>query len=298
MSHPFRFGVIAAPRGTGEDWLAPTRRIADRGYSTLLSPDGTALHAPFVALAAAATAAPDLRVGTFVLAAPLRAPRAAAWEAHSLSVLSGGRFDFGIGTGRPDARAEAESFGRPWSTGDERLAAVRESIAALRRLDGDRHTPVMVAAGGPRALELAAADADIVALAAAPTTPRDGVVAMAAGLRELAGDRTEEIELAMNLFVVGDDVPPWARQFIGADPAELYRQNSLGVLRGTAQEMADELCRRRDQIGVTYYAVDQSFVDALAPVVELLARRARRLSSSSSPHARRLMVDTQPRPRN
>jgi hypothetical protein len=41
VSHPFRFGVIAVPRGTDEDWLATTHRVADRGYSTLLSPDGT-----------------------------------------------------------------------------------------------------------------------------------------------------------------------------------------------------------------------------------------------------------------
>ena len=52
------FGIIAAPRGTGEDWLANAHRIADRGYSTLLSPDGTGLHAPFVALTAAAAAVP------------------------------------------------------------------------------------------------------------------------------------------------------------------------------------------------------------------------------------------------
>jgi alkanesulfonate monooxygenase SsuD/methylene tetrahydromethanopterin reductase-like flavin-dependent oxidoreductase (luciferase family) len=272
MSHPFRFGVIAAPRGSAEEWTGTARRIADLGYSTLLCPDGVGLHAPFVALAVAAATAPELRVATFVLAAPLRAPRAAAWEGHSLAVLTGERFDFGIGTGRPDAKAEAESFGRPWGTGADRLAVVRDSIAALRELDGlDRRTPVMMAAAGPKALELAAAEADVVALAALPTTPREQVAVMAAGLRERAGDRAAGMELAMNLMVVGDDVPPWTRQFLGADPAELYRQRSLAVLRGTPQEMADELQRRRDEIGVSYFAVDQSFVDSLAPVVELLA---------------------------
>ena len=43
-------------------------------------------------------------MGTFVLAAPLRPPRAAAWEGHSMTVLTDGRFDFGIGTGLPRAR--------------------------------------------------------------------------------------------------------------------------------------------------------------------------------------------------
>jgi alkanesulfonate monooxygenase SsuD/methylene tetrahydromethanopterin reductase-like flavin-dependent oxidoreductase (luciferase family) len=272
MSHPFRFGVVAAPRGPEQDWFATVRRIADRGYSTVLSPDGTALHSPFVSLSAAVTAVPGLRVGTFVLAAPLRAARLAAWEGHSLSVLSGGRFDFGIGTGRPDARPEAESFGRPWGTGADRLAAVRDSIAALRELDGEQwHTPVMIAAGGPNALGLAAAEADIVALAAAPSTPRATVVALAADLRSRAGDRAEAIELALNLFLVGDEVQPWMRRFMDVDPGELHRQDSPGAVRGTPREMADQLLRRRDELGVTYYAVGENFVDALAPVVDLLA---------------------------
>lgn len=273
MPHPFRFGVIAAPRGSTDEWLGSARRVADLGYSTLLSPDGTALHAPFVALTAAATAVPELRVGTFVLAAPLRAPRAAAWEGHSLSVLSGGRFDFGIGTGRPDARAEAESFGRAWGTGANRLAAVRDSIAALRGFDGEHRTPVMIAAGGPKALELAAEVADIVAIAATPASPPAAVAALAADLRAMAGDRADALELALNLFLVGDEVQPWMRQFLRVDPEELHRVDSPGALRGTPREMADQLLRRRDELGVTYYAVGENFVDALAPVVGLLAGR-------------------------
>ncbi|HZG90394.1 MAG TPA: LLM class flavin-dependent oxidoreductase [Pseudonocardia sp.] len=273
MPHPFRFGVIAAPRGPGQQWLAAARRVADLGYTTLLSPDGVGLHAPFPALGAVAGAVPGLRVGTFVLAAPMRAPRQAAWEGHSLAVLSDDRFEFGIGTGRPDARAAAESFGRAWGTGADRLAAVRDSIAALRELDGpDRRTPVMVAAGGPRALQLAAAQADVVALAARPLAPRSEVVEMAADLRRRAGDR--DVELLMNLFVVGDEAPPWTRQVLGVDPADLHRGDALGALRGTPRQMADELRRRRDEVGATYYAVDQSFVDTLAPVVALLAGRA------------------------
>jgi alkanesulfonate monooxygenase SsuD/methylene tetrahydromethanopterin reductase-like flavin-dependent oxidoreductase (luciferase family) len=273
MPHPFRFGVIAAPRGSADDWLGTARRVADLGYSTLLSPDGTGLHAPFVALAAAATAVPGLRVGTFVLAAPLRPPREAAWQGHSLSVLSGGRFDFGIGTGRPQARAEAESFGRSWGTGAERLAAVRDSVAALRELDGDGpRTPVMIAAGDPRGLELAATEADIVALAAGPADSLADVTALARGVRERAGDRADDLELAMNLFLVGDEVQPWMRQVMGVDPEEMHRRDSPGAVRGTPREMADQLLTRREATGVSYYAVDRTFIDTLAPVVELLTR--------------------------
>lgn len=271
MPHPFRFGVIAAPRGPVDDWLHTARRVTDLGYSVLLSPDGTGLHAPFVALGAAATAVPGLRVGTFVLAAPLRPPQEAAWQGHSLSVLSGGRFEFGIGTGRPQARAEAESFGRTWGTGADRLAAVRDSVTALRERDGDGpRPPVLIAAGGPKGLELAATVADIVALAAGPAASLADVTAMARTVRQHAGDRADDLELAMNLFLIGDDVQPWMRRVLGVDPEELHRRGSPGALRGTPREMADQLLARREATGVSYYPVDRTFVDTLAPVVELL----------------------------
>lgn len=270
-TRPFRFGVVAAPRGSGEQWLGTARRVADLGYGTLLVPDGLGLHAPFPALATAA-AVPGLRLGTFVLAAPLRPPRSAAWEGHSMTALTGGRFDFGIGTGRPDARAEAELLGRDWGSGAQRLELVRETIAHLRVLDDGRtRTPVLIAAAGPQALALAAAEADIVTLAARPLTDRAQVQWMADELWELAGDRASQIELAMNVFIVGDEIPPWVAQFIDGDPALLHTTNTLAVLRGSATEMADELRRRRDALGVSYLAVSEAFIDDFGPVVELLA---------------------------
>jgi alkanesulfonate monooxygenase SsuD/methylene tetrahydromethanopterin reductase-like flavin-dependent oxidoreductase (luciferase family) len=204
-----------------------------------------------------------------VLASPLRAPRAAAWEGHSLSTLTDGRFDFGIGTGRPEARRFAEALGRPWGSAGERLREVAESIEHLRELDGDRHTPVLVAAGGPKALALAARTADIVTLAAPPLSGRDHHAGMVAQLRAAAGER--DIEIAMNLFVVGDEIPPWTQHFIGADHATLVAHDSQTLLRGTPVEMADELQRRRDAYGVSYVSVNGAFLEQLAPVVERLA---------------------------
>ena len=52
----------------------------------------------------------DLRVGTWVYASPLRTPWSMAWEAHSLSVLTEGRFEMGIGTGRPGIEDELASW--------------------------------------------------------------------------------------------------------------------------------------------------------------------------------------------
>ncbi|MCE3552593.1 LLM class flavin-dependent oxidoreductase [Pseudonocardia sp. RS11V-5] len=276
MSRPFRFGIVAAPQGPGEAWAARARRVAELGYSTLLTPDNLHLHAPLPALATAAAAAPDLRVCPFVLAGPLRTPRTTAWEAHTMTALTGGRFDLGIGTGRPDARAEAEALGMPWGTAAERLEQVRAAITALRELDGRAetpvHTPVLMAASGPKALGLAAEVADVVTLAARPTTPRPEVRRMAADLRSRAGDR--DLEIAMNVFVVGDEIPEWAVRWAGPGAVEALRApDTLAVLRGTSDEMVAELERRRAELGVSYLAVSEAFAEALAPVVERLTGR-------------------------
>lgn len=97
-------------------------------------------------------------------------------------MLTEGRFEFGIGTGLPQATIQAaQELGLPLRSGAERLDAVRETIDHLHTLDGDTHTPVLIAAGGPRARALAAEKADIVTLAAAPLTLLRGNTQQMAG---------------------------------------------------------------------------------------------------------------------
>jgi hypothetical protein len=45
------------------------------------------------------------------------------------------------------------------------------------------------------------------------------------------------------------------------------------MLRGSTQEMADELQRGRDTFGVSYISVNAAFFEQLASVVELLSGR-------------------------
>ena len=272
-SKPFRFAVQAVPQNS-EQWLGVATRAESLGYSSLLTADGLHLMSPLPALALAAGATKTLRVGTFVLASPLRLPRLTAWDAHSLSVLSGGRFEFGIGTGRPEVVEQAaELTGQPPASAGQRLAMVERAIDELRGYDGDHHTPVLVAAAGPKAMALAAAKADIVTIAAGPLAERDEVARLIAQTRQAAGDRSDAIEFANPIFVVGDEAPPWVAQFLRADLATLIARNSLQVLRGTTQQMADELQRRRDALGLSYVTVNAAFTDQLAPVVELLSGR-------------------------
>ena len=58
---------------------------------------------------------------------------------------------------------------------------------------------------------------------------------------------------------------------MGLDPRELVRDGATSILTGTVPQMADTLRRRRDELGISYIAVNGQFVEQLAPVVELLA---------------------------
>jgi alkanesulfonate monooxygenase SsuD/methylene tetrahydromethanopterin reductase-like flavin-dependent oxidoreductase (luciferase family) len=146
----FRFGVVAPLRTELPAWRDQVRRIADSGFSTLLMPDVQQWQpAPGPTLAVAATLA-DIRVGTWMYASPLRTSWSVAWEAHSLSVLTEGRFELGIGTGRPGIEDQLRELGLPVVPPSQRLTQVRETVTALRNLDGaDLHTPVVMAVRGP-----------------------------------------------------------------------------------------------------------------------------------------------------
>src|ERR1700753_3200630 len=171
-TRPFRFGVVAPLRTDLPAWRDQVRRIADSGFSTRLMPAAQQWQpAPGPTLAVAATLT-SLRVGTWVYAAPLRMPWSMAWEAHSLSVLTEGRFEMGIGTGRPGIEDELRQLGLPVLSPGQRVAQVRAAVTALRDLDGPGlHTPVAMAVRGPKAQALAADVADTVTFALSPEEP-------------------------------------------------------------------------------------------------------------------------------
>jgi probable F420-dependent oxidoreductase len=273
---PFRFALIAS-RLDQKQWRDTARQAEDLGYSVLVLPDGLRAPSPIPALALAAGATTTLHVGTWVLASPLRPPRLAAWDAHTLSDLSGGRFEFGIGTGRPDVADDAVNIlGQPPLSPAQRLTQVGQAIDELRALDEERlsdgraRTPVLVAAGGPKSRALAAAKADIIAVAGADAS-REETAALVAEVRAGAGDRADGIEFAAPIFVVGDEAPPWVQQFLRTDMETMIARDSLRILRGSPREMADELLRRREEIGYSYFAINGAFTEQFAPVIELLA---------------------------
>ena len=281
----FRFGAVAGFGRSGQEWAANARRIEQLGFSTLLCPDGTGTFAPFQALSAAAAATSTLRLGTYVLASPLRTPGEVAWESASLDVLSGGRFELGLGAGRPDAERDAARLGVPFAAPGERIRRIEQTLQAVRtrfarsdeasRYDAVRgvqpQPAVLVAGNGPRMLRLAAREADTLALGLPPRSTEDDLQAKANEVRAIAGDRFDRLELNLNIALVGDDYPPQAAAWLGADPRDLIRDGSITVLVGSARQMADTLLRRRDRAAVSYVSVNAMFADQFAPVIELLA---------------------------
>lgn len=305
---PFRFGVTARWAGSGDEWAAIARRAEALGYDTLLMPDHLGAQlSPFGALTAAALATTRLRVGPFVLANDYRHPLLVAREAATLDVLSGGRLELGLGAGwnRRDYRNLGMSYDRPGLRVDRlveavdlidrlfageavdhdgphyRLAAARLSPVPVQR----PRPPLLIGGGGPRMLRLAARRADIVALQP-QMDPRgrpiirqatEGATAAKVALvRDAAGARFDRLELNVivaDAGLVGSGRPPLESLSVAARRALVGMIGTPYVMYGTVGSLRDLLLRRRDALGITYYAIPARSMEAMAPLVDALAGR-------------------------
>ncbi|WP_216892900.1 TIGR03621 family F420-dependent LLM class oxidoreductase [Nocardia alni] len=297
-NHAFRFGVVANQVSSGEEWLALARRAESLGFSTFLMPDTMesgprATMAALPALAMAAAVTDTLRLGTYVLNNNFRNPVLLARESATVDLLSGGRFELGLGAGHsnPD---EYGRLGIPSYSASARVTRLADSVALIKALfdaqrvdapDGSypvsgadvfpqtvQRPPLLIAGAGNRLLELAGRTADIVAFGGNVTDP-DTVAGFVERVRRAAESRFEELELSMNLIVAGERPDPAVAAFLGPHLDTLMRSGSLRVLSGTPQQMCDELLARREKLGITYWTVPAPLMDAIAPVIEHLSNR-------------------------
>jgi len=183
---------LAAAVFPTDETLAPqevARLVEERGLESLWFPEHTHIPAsratpypaggdlpsmywrsldPFVALTAAAMATTTLRLGTGICLVVERDPIVTAKEAASLDLLSGGRFEFGVGAGWN--REEMRNHG---TDPRKRMAVMAERVEAIKAIwtsseasfDGehvsfdriwswpkpvqDPHPPVWVGGNGP-----------------------------------------------------------------------------------------------------------------------------------------------------
>ncbi|HET8537416.1 MAG TPA: LLM class F420-dependent oxidoreductase [Solirubrobacteraceae bacterium] len=144
---------LAAAVFPTDETLAPqevAQLVEERGFESLWFPEHTHIPAsratpypaggdlpsmywrsldPFVALTAAATATTKLRLGTGICLVIERDPIITAKEAASLDLLSGGRFEFGVGAGWN--REEMRNHG---TDPRKRMAVLAERVEAIKEI--------------------------------------------------------------------------------------------------------------------------------------------------------------------
>jgi hypothetical protein len=123
-----------------------------------------------------------------------------------------------------------------------------------------------MAVRGPKARALAADVADTVTFVS-HDEPRVEVARLARDFRAV-----RDLELALHVPVVGDTVAPFMAH-PDTDPAALRAADSLATLPDDPAAAADEIQRRREEIGFSYFVFGADVAEAFAPVVAELAGR-------------------------
>jgi probable F420-dependent oxidoreductase len=304
----FRFGAQISFAGSGHEWAAKARRVEDMGYATLCVPDHFDDQlAPFPALVAAAAATSALRVGTLVLGNDYRHPLLVAKEAATVDLLTGGRLELGMGAGW--LRRDYDQAGLACDPAGVRIDRLEEGLAVVKGLlaggafsfrgkhyEINHHPgtplpaqrprpPILVGGGGRRILSLAAREADIVSvnfdLRSGSLGPHLGATATAEAtakrvkwVREAAGDRFDDLELSHTAYLTmvtsdRDAVAAGLGSGFGLDADQVLAMPNFAI--GTVGQIADELERRRDELGFSYVVVGGECYEAMAPVVARLA---------------------------
>lgn len=133
MSRPFRFGVSFHAAPSANDWRNTARKAEDLGFSTFLVSDHLRQgFQPMVALAVASEATTSIRLGTFVLNNDFRHPVMTARESATLDLLSGGRFELGIGAGH--SGDEYREAGLTFDPAERRVERLGEAVRLIRKL--------------------------------------------------------------------------------------------------------------------------------------------------------------------
>jgi F420-dependent oxidoreductase-like protein len=100
-------------------------------------PEDAPIFEPFVELTAIATATQRIRLGHLVLAAAYRPAGLTAKMVSTLDVISGGRFELGIGAGWKEDEWRAYGYGFP--DAPERLAILADHLEVISRMLGPGH---------------------------------------------------------------------------------------------------------------------------------------------------------------
>jgi alkanesulfonate monooxygenase SsuD/methylene tetrahydromethanopterin reductase-like flavin-dependent oxidoreductase (luciferase family) len=163
LPQPIRFSVALSNQNIAwPDYIAALQAADELAFETFwsfdhLMPIGGDLEGPchecYTTLAAHAQATKRIRVGALVSGAAYRNPALQIKLATQVDVISGGRFDFGIGAGW--AEREFRAYDIPFASPRERVGRLRETLVLAKRLwSGDPHKKVTYEGKYVRAYDL------------------------------------------------------------------------------------------------------------------------------------------------
>jgi probable F420-dependent oxidoreductase len=262
--------------------------------------------APIAAMAAAAAVSETLRIGCRVFCIDYHVPAVLAKEAATLDLLSDGRLEMGIGAGWSET--EYNAMGLTFDRPGRRIAKLAEVVALIKaHWDGGEldyagqqvqvrgyagrprpvqrpHPPIMIGGAGPRMLSFAGREADIVSMSSVPFVARDSdgldpkTVAQRRTdvVRTAAAERYGRLDIESSPYftAITDDTEAALAKAASSTgiPAEVLREHP-NVMIGSLESVVEMLHSRRESLGVNYVTVQQSQIEAFAPVVERLRGR-------------------------
>ncbi|OXM73546.1 MULTISPECIES: LLM class F420-dependent oxidoreductase [Amycolatopsis] len=292
-----------------DDLLRVAKATEDNGFDAFFRSDhflkmGSASGLPgptdaWVTLGALARETSRIRLGTLVTAATFRHPSVLAISVAQVDQMSGGRVDFGLGSGWYDA--EHQAYGIPMPEIKERFDLYAEQLEIITGLwetpegetfsfDGKHYQladapglpkpaqsprpPVIIGGGGKKrtpALAARFANEFNVAFVDAATGAAQ-FERVDAACREIGRDPQEIIRSAAQVVAVGKDDAEFARRAaaIGRETGEV-KQNGLA---GTVDEVVDKIGRFREATGVTrlyLQVLDLSDLDHLELIASKVA---------------------------
>lgn len=287
MTGPLRFGVTMTHLGDRDSWVRRCRRAEDLGYDVITVPDHLDMPAPFPACVVAAEVTTNIRVGTYVSNTAFYHPALLMRDVATTSQLTGGRFEPGLGAGwaRRDFDAAGIAFEEAPLRVDRLAAALTEFESTMK--DAAWRPPLLVGGNGDRVLKLAARHADIISFSGTAFDPAGrGMAYLTAA--EMAG-RVAVVEAELkrhgrtggqrNLNVLRTQVTD-ARESTLAAYVEFLRgtmtpdevAQAPGVLIGSVREIANQVRKREEAYGLNYITVQESALEAFAPVIDLLSQ--------------------------
>ena len=245
------------------------RELVDLGYTDLWSLETSGFDA-LTPLAAAATWAPELRLGSAIASVFSRGPALLAMEAASLAELAPGRFVLGIGSSSEAVVTNwnAARFDQPVEKMRDTLRFLRRALAG-ERIDEDFETFACRGFALERAPQIA---------------PPIFVAALRERMLRLAAEEGDGVILGL---LCPEDVP---RVIAVAKPQAADREVALriGVIPTSDADEARAICRRQiaAYLSVPTYAAFHRWLgraDALQPMWDAWARGDRRAAIEAVP---------------